>query len=329
MRVLLIGGAGYIGSALSHRLLDRGHEAVVYDDLSTGFREAVPAGVAFVEGDSGNSALLAKTIEEHAIDAAIHLAAHIRVEESVANPSKYYANNTVKALAVFETLGRAGVRDVVFSSTAAVYGAPEHNPIDESAPLTPVNPYGGSKLASEFILKDLAAAHGLRATILRYFNVAGADPNGRAGQRTKEATHLIKVAAEVAIGRRPALEIYGDDYPTRDGTCVRDYIHVMDLADAHLAALMKPGRPSETRVFNCGYGTGHTVKEVVATFGEVLGHALATQMRPRRAGDPPALVCDARKLQAELGWRPEIASLRTIVETALRWEAHRQGHRAS
>ena len=238
----------------------------------------------------------------------------------MAEPAKYYANNTVKALTVFDTLARAGVRDIVFSSTAAVYGAPEHNPIAESAPLVPVNPYGASKLASEFILKDLTAAHGLHATILRYFNVAGADLNGRTGQRTKEATHLIKVAAEVATGRRAALQIFGEDYPTRDGTCVRDYIHVTDLADAHLAALTKHDRAGETRVFNCGYGTGHTVKEVAAMFGAVLGRPLPVQSRPRRAGDPPALVCDSRKLQAELGWRPEIASLRTIVETALRWE---------
>ena len=324
MRVLLVGGAGYIGSALSYRLTDRGHEAVVYDDLSTGFREAVPPGVTLVEGDSGNAALLAQTIEQHGIDAAIHLAAFVRVEESVTNPSKYYANNTLKALTVFETLARGGVRDVVFSSTAAVYGAAEHNPIAETAALIPVNPYGGSKLATELIVKDLAAAHGFRATILRYFNVAGADPNGRTGQRTKEATHLIKVAAEVAAGRRPALQIFGDDYPTRDGTCVRDYIHVMDLADAHLAALMKPGDPGQTRIFNCGYGTGHSVKEVAAKFSEVLGRALPTQTRPRRPGDPPALVCDARKLQDQLGWRPEIGSLRTIVETALRWEERGQ-----
>ena len=325
MRILLIGGAGYIGSTLANRLIDRGHTPVVYDDLSTGFRDAVPAGVVLIEGDTGNAALLGQTIKANGIDAAIHLAAHIRVDESVSVPAKYYFNNTVKALTVFDTLARSGVHDVVFSSTAAVYGAPEHNPIDESAPQLPVNPYGASKLASEFMLRDIAAAHGQRATILRYFNVAGADPNGRTGQRTKEATHLIKVAAEVANGTRTALQIFGDDYPTRDGTCVRDYIHVTDLADAHLAALMTPGPTGETRVFNCGYGTGHTVKEVVAMFGEVLGKPLPTQMRPRRPGDPPALVCDSRKLQDELGWRPEIASLRVIVETALRWEGRNRG----
>lgn len=320
MRILLIGGAGYIGSAIAHRLTDRGHTPVVYDDLSTGFREAVPQGVTFVKGDTGDADTLAKAIKDNGVEAAIHLAAHVRVEESVSEPAKYYRNNTVKALNVFDTLARTGVRDVVFSSTAAVYGAPEHNPIDETAPQVPVNPYGGSKLASEFILKDIAFAHGLRATIFRYFNVAGADINGRTGQRTKEATHLIKVAAEVATGRRPLLQIFGDDYPTRDGTCVRDYIHVTDLADAHIAALTKPGNPGEPRTFNCGYGTGHTVKEVVAMFSEVLGRPLPAQPRPRRPGDPPALVCDSRKLQTELGWRPEIASLRTIVETALRWE---------
>ena len=325
MRILLIGGAGYIGSTLANRLIDRGHTPVVYDDLSTGFRDAVPTGVVLVEGDTGNAALLGHTIKANGIDAAIHLAAHIRVDESVTEPAKYYFNNTVKALTVFDTLARSGVRDVVFSSTAAVYGAPEHNPIDENAPQLPVNPYGASKLASEYMLKDIAAAHGLRATIFRYFNVAGADPSGRTGQRTKEATHLIKVAAEVATGRRNALQIFGDDYPTRDGTCVRDYIHVTDLADAHIAALMTPGQAGETRIFNCGYGTGHTVKEVVAMFGEVMGKPLPTEMRPRRPGDPPALVCDSRKLQDELGWRPEIASLRAIVETALRWEGRNRG----
>jgi len=325
LRILLIGGAGYIGSTIAYRLADHGHAPVVYDDLSTGFREAVPPGVALVQGDSGDAGLLEQTIKKHGIEAAIHLAAHIRVDESVSEPAKYYANNTVKALTVFDTLARGGVRDVVFSSTAAVYGAPEHNPIDETAPRIPVNPYGGSKLASEFILKDVAAAHGLRATIFRYFNVAGADLNGRTGQRTKEATHLIKVAAEVATGRRPMLQIYGADYPTRDGTCVRDYIHVTDLADAHIAALTKPGNPGETRIYNCGYGTGHTVKEVVSMFGEVLGRPLPVQARPRRAGDPPALVCDSRKLQSELGWRPEVASLRVIVETALRWEQRNAG----
>jgi UDP-glucose 4-epimerase len=324
LRILLVGGAGYIGSAIAHRLTDRGHTPVVYDDLSTGFHEAVPSGAAFVKGDTGNAALLAQTVKEHGVEAAIHLAAFVRVEESVSEPAKYYANNTVKALTVFDTLAKSGVRDVVFSSTAAVYGAPEHNPIDETALQAPVNPYGGSKLASEFILKDITSAHGLRSTIFRYFNVAGADLNGRTGQRTKEATHLIKVAAEVASGRRPQLQIFGDDYPTRDGTCVRDYIHVTDLADAHIAALTKPGNAGETRTFNCGYGTGHTVKEVVAMFGEVLGRPLPAQQRPRRPGDPPALVCDSRKLQSELGWRPEVASLRVIVETALRWEQRNQ-----
>jgi len=320
MRVLLIGGAGYVGSAIAYHLIDRGHEPAVLDNLSTGAREAVPAGVTFVHADCGDKVALERAVELIKPDAVIQLAASVRVEESVANPAKYYLNNTVKALNVFDTCARAGVKNFVFSSTAAVYGAPNTSLISESEETHPVNPYGASKLASEFMLKDIARVAGMRATILRYFNVAGADLGLRTGQRTPEATHLVKVACEVAIGKRPRLEIYGTDYPTADGTCVRDYIHVMDLALAHELALTRPGAEGETRLYNCGYGTGHSVREVARAFGEVLNHPLPQRETARRPGDPPALVCDSAKLKAELGWAPKHAQLKTIVESALNWE---------
>lgn len=320
MRVLLIGGAGYIGSAIAHHLLDNGHTVAVFDNLSTGSRDAVPAQARFVLGDCGDRDALAKALGETGAEAVVQLAASVRVEESVADPAKYYFNNTVKSLNVFDTCARAGVKDFVFSSTAAVYGAPAKTLIAEDTATDPVNPYGHSKLASEFMLKDIARVHGIRATILRYFNVAGADPQLRTGQRTPEATHLVKVAAEVASGKREALDIFGTDYPTPDGTCVRDYIHVMDLALAHELALTKPGTGGETRLFNCGYGTGHSVRQVAAAFGKVLNHPLPQRERPRRPGDPPALVCDSAKLKRELGWTPKHASIDTIVATALNWE---------
>jgi UDP-glucose 4-epimerase len=273
-----------------------------------------------VQGDCGDSDALAKALVSTRAEGVIQLAAAVRVEESVADPAKYYFNNTVKSLTVFDTCARNGVKDFVFSSTAAVYGAPAKTLIAEDTATEPVNPYGHSKLASEFMLKDIARVHGMRATIFRYFNVAGADPQLRTGQRTPEATHLIKVAAEVATGARPSLDIFGTDYPTPDGTCVRDYIHVMDLALAHELALTKPGTAGETRTYNCGYGTGHSVRQVVDAFGKVLNHPLPSRDRPRRPGDPPALVCDSAKLKRELGWAPQHASIATIVETALNWE---------
>ncbi|MEQ1756365.1 MAG: UDP-glucose 4-epimerase GalE [Micropepsaceae bacterium] len=320
MRIMLIGGAGYIGSSIAHHLLDRGHVPGVFDNLSTGSRAAVPEGAYFMQGDCGDAAALGEALQAFRADAVIQLAASVRVEESVSDPWKYYFNNTTKSLNVFQTCAKTGVKDIVFSSTAAVYGEPSTMLIDESVPTNPVNPYGQSKLSSEFMLKDIARVSGMRATILRYFNVAGADVGLRSGQRTPEATHLIKVAAEVAAGRRPHLNIFGTDYPTNDGTCVRDYIHVMDLALAHELALVKPGDASQTRIFNCGYGTGYSVKEVVTAFGKVLGKPLPIKNMPRRAGDPPALACNSAKLKRELGWMPDHASIETIVETALNWE---------
>jgi UDP-glucose 4-epimerase len=320
MRVLLIGGAGYIGSSIAYHLLDLGHHPAVFDNLSTGRREAIPQAVDFVEGDCGDAQALGHALASLKIEAVIQLAAAIRVEESVAEPAKYYFNNTVKSLTVFDTCAKAGVRDFVFSSTAAVYGSPAETLIAEDVATVPVNPYGHSKLACEFMLKDITRVSGMRSTILRYFNVAGADPKMRTGLRTENATHLIKVAAEVAAGQRSVLDIYGTDYATPDGTCVRDYIHVMDLASAHELALSKPGMAGETRIYNCGYGTGHSVREVTRAFGRVLNHELATRDCPRRAGDAAALVCDSARLKRELGWQPQHASIDTIVGTALSWE---------
>jgi UDP-glucose 4-epimerase len=322
MKIMLVGGAGYIGSAIAFHLLDQGHEPGVFDDFSTGSRQAVPAGVFLKEGDCGDEAAVSQALAAFKPDAVIQLAASVRVDESMTNPWKYYFNNTTKSLNLFQACAVHGVRDIVFSSTAAVYGEPVRGLIDEAVPTLPVNPYGHSKLASEFMLKDIARVSGMRATILRYFNVAGADPRMRTGQRTQAATHLVKVASEVAAGIRPELNIFGTDYPTPDGTCVRDYVHVMDLALAHELALLKPGQAGETRIFNCGYGTGHSVREVVGAFNAVLGRSLPTRDMPRRAGDPPALACDASRLKKDLGWSPSHASIGKIVETALAWERH-------
>ncbi len=320
MRILLVGGAGYIGSSIAVHLLDQGHEPGIFDDFSTGSRDAVPTGVFLHEGDCGDEAAVRQALTAFRPDAVIQLAASVRVDESMTNPWKYYFNNTTKSLNLFQACAVHGVRDIVFSSTAAVYGEPVRELIDETLPTLPVNPYGHSKLACEFMLKDIARVSGMRATILRYFNVAGADPKMRTGQRTLEATHLVKVASEVAAGLRPFLSIFGTDYPTRDGTCVRDYVHVMDLAHAHALALIKPGPAGETRIFNCGNGTGHSVREVVKAFEKVLRKPLPTRDMPRRPGDPPALACDSTRLKRALGWTPQFGSIETIVETALAWE---------
>jgi len=322
MKIMLVGGAGYIGSSIAYHLIDQGHEPGVFDNFSTGSPAAVPRGVFLQEGDCGDRSTLESAIRSFRPDAVIQLAASVRVDESMTNPWKYYFNNTTKSLNLFQTCADLGVRDIVFSSTAAVYGEPDRALIDETVATAPVNPYGHSKLACEFMLKDIARVAGMRSTILRYFNVAGADPKLRTGQRTPEATHLVKVASEVATGKRPVLGIFGTDYPTRDGTCIRDYIHVMDLALAHELALLKPGEPGTTRVFNCGYGTGHSVREVVDAFTPVLRRPLPTQDKPRRAGDPPALACDATQLKQNLGWTPRHASIAAIVSTALAWEQH-------
>ncbi|NYZ17534.1 UDP-glucose 4-epimerase GalE [Azospirillum sp. RWY-5-1] len=318
--VLVTGGAGYIGSHAVLALRDAGIPAVVLDDLSTGRRAAVPADVPFVEGDAGDPALLAEVLERHPIGTVMHFAGSIVVPESVEKPLAYYANNTLASHALVEACLRAGVGRFVFSSTAAVYGIPGTLPVDEEAPTRPINPYGRSKLMTEWMLRDAAAAHGLKVVALRYFNVAGADPAGRAGQCSRAATHLIKVACEAAVGRRPGLLVFGDDYPTRDGTCVRDYVHVSDLADAHVAALRHLEGGGEGGVFNVGYGHGSTVREVVAAVERAAGAPLSVRIDGRRAGDPPELVAGIARITRTFGWRPRFDDLDTIVATALAWE---------
>ncbi|MGQ0558968.1 MAG: UDP-glucose 4-epimerase GalE [Sphingosinicella sp.] len=319
--VLVTGGAGYIGSHAALALLDAGWPVVVIDDLSTGLEQAVPKAATFVRGDVGDQALVEQAIAEHRIGAILHFAGSVVVPESVADPLKYYLNNTVKSRALVESALRGGVRHFLFSSTAAVYGSPASIPVDEQAPVEPINPYGASKLMTERMLADAAAAYPLNYGALRYFNVAGADPKGRAGQSTAGATHLIKVAAEAATGKRHHVEIYGNDYATPDGTGVRDYIHVSDLAAAHVRALeWLIAHPRENLVLNCGYGRGFSVLEVLDAVDRATSARIERRSAPRRAGDPPALVADNRRILATLAWQPERADLDTIVADAIAWE---------
>ncbi len=321
--ILVTGGAGYIGSHVVLALIEAGHEVCVIDDLSTGRRDAVPADVSLVVGDAGDTAIVSAVLSRHRPAAVLHFAGSIVVPESVSDPLKYYANNTCASRALIAAAVAAGVEGFIFSSTAAVYGEPREVPVAEDAPCVPVNPYGASKLMTEWILRDTAAATGLNYVALRYFNVAGADPKGRAGQSTPDATHLIKVACEAAAGARDGVEIFGDDYPTADGTCIRDYIHVTDLADAHLAALDHLFGGGESAVFNCGYGRGHSVREVLDTVRDVSGKNLRVRRGPRRPGDAAEIVARADRIRGRLGWRPQYDDLRFIVETALAWERRR------
>jgi UDP-glucose 4-epimerase len=318
--VLVTGGAGYIGSHMVWELLDHGEQVVVIDRLSTGFDWAVAADAELVVGDIGDQALVEETMQRTGVDAVIHFAGSIIVPESVADPLGYYLNNTVKSRALIESAIRQGVRHFIFSSTAAVYGSPERIPVAEDAPLLPESPYGTSKLMTELMLRDAAAAHDFRYTALRYFNVSGADPKMRTGQSTRGATHLIKVACETATGKRPHMDVFGTDYPTRDGTCVRDYIHVSDLVAAHYLALkrLRDGQPS--LVANCGYGTGSSVFEVIDAVKKVVGHDFEVRLAGRRPGDAVAVVANADRARAEFGWRPRHDDLETIVSHALRWE---------
>ena len=319
--VLVTGGAGYIGSHAVLALLDSGHEVVVLDDLSTGFGWAVPQGAAFVRGDVADELVVAQIIARYGVEAIMHFAGSVVVPESVSNPLKYYENNTAKSRSLIESAVRYGVRHFIFSSTAATYGVPDHIPVDEDTPAVPINPYGWSKLMTERMLEDAARAHPLNYCALRYFNVAGADPARRAGQSTAGATHLIKVAVEAALGRRSHVSIYGDDYDTPDGTGVRDYIHVADLADAHLRALDRlRDEPRESHVLNCGYGRGYSVLEVLDSVDRIAGTRIARRIEPRRAGDPAALIADNRRILAELPWRPRRDDLDLIVTDALVWE---------
>jgi UDP-glucose 4-epimerase len=319
--VLVTGGAGYVGSHAVLALLDAGWPVVVIDDLSTGFEWAVPKGAAFARGDVADLALVARLIDEHRIGAIMHFAGSVVVPESVEDPLKYYRNNTVASRALIESAVRGGVRHFIFSSTAATYGIPDEVPVRETARTEPINPYGWSKLMTERMLKDVAAAHPMNHAALRYFNVAGADPKGRSGQSTAGATHLIKVAVEAATGKRDHVAVYGSDYETPDGTGVRDYIHVSDLAAAHLLALERLiARPDESHVMNCGYGRGFSVLEVLDAVDRATNARVERRMAPRRAGDPPSLVADNERILATLPWRPERDDLETIVADALAWE---------
>ena len=327
--LLITGGAGYIGSHAVLALQEAGYRVVVLDDLSTGFRSAVPDGAAFVEGDAGDADTVGALIAEHGVSAVVHFAGSALVPDSVADPLKYYRNNSAVGASLIQACLAGGVKRFVFSSTAAVYGIPAAVPVGEDAPPAPINPYGTSKLVVEWMLRDTAAAHaGFRYAALRYFNVAGADPHGRAGQSSRRATHLIKVASEAAVGVRPGVTVFGTDYDTPDGTCIRDYIHVTDLADAHVAVLRDLEGGGGSRVLNCGYGRGFSVREVLETVECEAGVTLDVREGPRRAGDPPALVSDVSRLGATLGWTPRHDDLRFTVRTALAWEKKLAGARA-
>jgi len=319
--VLVTGGAGYIGSHAVLALRDAGWPVAVIDNLTTGFRFAVPDGVPFYEGDIEDQALLARIFAEQGIRAVMHFAGSIVVPESVENPLKYYHNNTVKSRALIEAVVQAGVPHMIFSSTAATYGIPDVSPVTEDTPRRPINPYGWSKLMTEQMLADVSAAHPLNFCALRYFNVAGADPQGRSGQSTAGATHLIKVAVEAALGQRDSVAVFGTDYATPDGTGVRDYIHVSDLAAAHVLALgALIAQPERSLTMNCGYGRGFSVLEVLDAVDRVTGGQLNRVLGPRRAGDPDSLISDPSRIKATVPWVPRHANLDEIVAHALQWE---------
>ncbi len=318
-QILVTGGAGYIGSHVVRQLGEAGEDVVTLDNLSTGFEAAVKSGELII-GNTGDADLLERIFSEHAIDTVMHFAAHTIVPESVADPLKYYGNNTASSRTLLEASARHGVRHFVFSSTAAVYGIPEGGRASEDSPTQPINPYGTSKLMTEWMLRDLAVAGGPSYVALRYFNVAGCEPSGTIGQSTPKATLLVKVACEAATGRRPGVAIFGTDYPTPDGTGLRDYIHVEDLAAAHLDALSYLRDGGESTTLNCGYGHGYSVREVIAAVERANGEPLTVTEEPRRAGDPPELVAVAERVREVLGWIPRYDDLDTIVRTSLEWE---------
>jgi UDP-glucose 4-epimerase len=320
MTILVTGGAGYIGSQMVHELADAGEQIVVLDNLSSGFDWAIPPGVPLVVGDVGDERLVGSLIAEHGVAAIVHFAASIVVPESVVDPLRYYRNNTMNSRNLIAAAIAGGVQHFIFSSSAAVYGNPAKIPIDEDAPTQPMSPYGSSKLMTEIILRDAGHAHGLRYAILRYFNVAGADPRLRTGQSTRGATHLIKAAAETALGLRPKLQVFGTDYPTPDGTCIRDYIHVGDLARAHCGALRYLRGGGEPLTLNCGYGRGFSVLEVIDAVKRVSGSDFRVELAARRAGDPARVVAAGDRARKLLGWRPQLGDLETIVVHAVAWE---------
>jgi UDP-glucose 4-epimerase len=325
--VLVTGGAGYIGSHVVRQLVAQGYRVVVYDNLSTGHAWAV-LGAELVVADLGDRALLESVLAGTRFEAVLHFAASIWVGESMRDPGKYYRNNVANALGLFELAARHGVSRIVFSSTAAVYGEPGVAILEESLPLAPVNPYGASKMMAERMLRDLAGATGVRYAILRYFNVAGADLEGRIGEATPDNSHLIKVACEAAIGIRPGMAINGVDYPTPDGTCVRDYIHVEDLAGAHIEALRYLERGGSSEILNCGYGHGFSVREVIDTVARISGADMPIEEGPRRPGDPAVLVASNAKIREVLGWQPRYDDLAFIVQTAWDWEQKLRARRA-
>lgn len=320
MNVLVTGGAGYIGGHMVLALRDAGLKPVVFDNLSTGFRWSVPEDVPLVVGDVGDYELALQTLRTHSIDAIVHFAAKLVVPESVRDPLGYYLNNTVKSRSLLAAAVAAGIKTFVFSSTAAVYGNASDKPLAEDAPLAPLSPYGSSKLLTEVMLRDVATAHDMRFVAIRYFNVAGADPAMRHGQSTANATHLIKVAVQTALGMRSSMDIYGTDYPTPDGTCIRDYIHVTDLIAAHMQALDYLRKGGESVIVNCGYGHGYSVSEVIDTVRQVSGRPIEARIAPRRAGDPATIVADSARIRARLNWQPRYDDLATIVDHTLRWE---------
>jgi UDP-glucose-4-epimerase GalE len=317
MPILITGGAGYIGSHATRHFLEHGHEVVVLDNLSCGHAVAVPKG-SLIEGDVANSELLAETFQRRRIEAVVHFAGFTYVGESVTDPAKYYQNNLANSLNLLSVMRRCGVNKIVFSSTCATYGVPEKVPITEDEPQRPINPYGRTKLAIEWALADYAAAYGFAYAALRYFNAAGASPSGDIGEDHDPETHLIPLVLQVALGQRPHIEVYGTDYPTLDGTCIRDYVHVDDLAEAHRLALEKlvPGRGL---ICNLGTGKGYSVREVIRTCEAGTGRKINFKEIARRPGDPPMLVAAADRARTELGWQPHYRDLHSIVETAWKW----------
>jgi len=320
MSVLVTGGAGYIGSHMVLELLDAGEQPIVLDNLSTGFRWAVPEGVPFFEGECGDQALVSQIIRDHSVTGIIHFAGKIIVSDSVSQPLDYYDHNTSQTRNLIDCAIKGSVKNFIFSSTAAVYGEPKANPVTENEPLAPVSPYGRSKLMCEWMLEDASRAHGLRFVILRYFNVAGADPQGRAGESCTIATHLVKLAAQAALGIKPALQIFGTDYPTPDGTCLRDYIQVTDLARAHMAGLMHLRQGGDNLICNCGYERAYSVREVIETMKKVSGIDFPVKTSERRPGDPAAIVAGNARVREKLGWTPLFDDLAKITQQALDWE---------
>ena len=320
MAILVTGGAGYIGSHMVHRLLDNDEHVVVLDNLSTGIKENLPTNIEFVEGDVGDEVLLSNVLKSRTFESVIHFAGSVVVPDSVVHPLDYYRNNTAASRSLIEACVHYGVSNFIFSSTAAVYGSPPVMPVAEDTSLAPASPYGRSKLMTEWVLQDAEKAHGLVYGILRYFNVAGADPQGRTGQSTPHATHLIKRACEVATRHHEKLTIFGSDYPTPDGTGVRDYIHVSDLVDIHSLVLRKLRAEGTSLLLNCGYGRGYSVREVVTAVERATGNVLPVELAPRRPGDLGIVVAQTERLKTQLGWKPQHASLDVIVNTALAWE---------